>query len=126
MDERGSQSLEFALVLPLIGILALLLLHAAVLGGDLIAAQGAARAAARMAAVDGDAAAHAAARVVAGSRSMHLRLDPGEGARGGGGLVTATVQLRSAAFGGRVTVPGHAVMPVEHPAGEPLAGGASL
>lgn len=116
MGERGSQSLEFALVLPLIGILALFLLHAAVLGSDLIAAQGAARAAARAAAVGGDGHAHEAARAVAGSRPLQLRLEPGEAARAHGDLVEATVHLRSAAFGGRVTVPGHAAMPVEAPA----------
>lgn len=59
VGERGSQAVEFALVLPAVLVLALVLLHAAMLGSDFVAAQALAAQAARTAAVDGPAAARA-------------------------------------------------------------------
>jgi hypothetical protein len=59
VGERGSQAVEFALVLPAVLVLALALLHVAVLGSEFVAAQAMAAQIARAAAVDGPGAARA-------------------------------------------------------------------
>lgn len=115
-DERGSQTLEFALVVPLaLWLLASLLLFA-VVGAELVAAQGIAREAARAAAVGSDAEARNAAKAGAGSRQFDLRLLPPDGARQPGDLVSARLRLRSAVaanLGLDLWLPAHAVMRTE-------------
>lgn len=106
-DECGSQALEFAMVLPLFGILLALLLHTGLLLGDVVMAQGIAREIARAAAVEGDAAAHDAGRELAGARDIRIELAPRDG------LVEARVELRSPVFaqaGIDVWVPARAAM----------------
>lgn len=113
--ERGSQTLEFALLLPLVVLLLVVLLHAGLLAGDLVTAQGLAREAARVAAVADDAATRGALERAAGRRHVELTLDP-SGTRSPGTLVTAEVRLRSRAFdrfAPAVWLPAQAVMRVE-------------
>lgn len=93
-----------------------LLLHGALLGADLVAAQTVAVQAARVAAVDDDAAVRVAAAQAAGGRPLKVTLQPDDTRRAPGDVVTATVQLRSsafAAFGATVWCPGRAAMRVE-------------
>lgn len=114
--ERGSQTLEFALTIPAVVLLLVLVLHAGLLGVDLVAAQGMAREAARTAAVDDDVAVQSAARAAAGRRPVRVTLTPPAGTRRPGDVVTARLELASrgfAAFGVRVWVPAHASMRVE-------------
>lgn len=114
--ERGSQTLEFALTIPAVVLLLVLVLHAGLLGVDLVAAQGMAREAARTAAVDDDAAVQSAARAAAGRRPVRVTLTPPGGTRRPGDVVTARLELASrgfAAFGVRVWVPARASMRVE-------------
>lgn len=114
--ERGSQTLELALTVPMIVLLLVLVLHAGLVGLDLVAAQGMAREAARIAAVDTDAAVRHGARAAAGSRGVRVTLTPPDGARRPGDTVTARLELASrgfAAFGARVWVPARAAMRVE-------------
>lgn len=115
--QRGSQTLEFALVLPLATLLAVLALHAGLLAADLVAVQGLAREAARAAAVSGDAATRATLEQAAGRQPVRLTLDPAS-PRSPGALVTAQVSLESRAFrafGQKVWLPARAVMRVEDP-----------
>lgn len=105
------------MVLPAVVLLLALVLHAGLVGMDLVVAQGLAREAARVAAVDGDDAVRRALRAAAGRRPVQLRLDPPAGQREPGGTVTARVRVRSrafAAFGARVWLPADATMRVEH------------
>lgn len=114
--EEGSQSLELALLLPAVVLLLTLLVHAALLGADLVAAQGVAREAARVAAVADDAAVRKASATAAGNRPVEVTLQPPAGARVPGRQVTAAVRLRSRAFeafGLRVWLPAEATMRVE-------------
>lgn len=113
--ECGSVALEVALVLPLSALVLVVLLHTAVLGRDVVAAQSLAREAARVAAVGDDAAVRAAAEEAAGS-AVRVELNPPAGMRSTGDLVTADVRLHSRAFapfGADVWVPARAVMRVE-------------
>ncbi len=115
LPERGSQTLEFALALPLVTLLIVLVLHAGLLAVDLVAAQGLAREAARVAAVADDAATRRALAEAAGRRPVELTLVP-VGPREPGTLVTAEVSLRSRAFqpfGPGIWLPARAVMRVE-------------
>lgn len=114
--ERGSQTLEFALTLPAVVLLLVVLLHAGLLGVDLLAAQTFAREAARTAAVDDDDAVRRRARAAAGARPVRVTLTPSAGARQPGDVVTARLQLASrgfAPFGVRVWLPAEASMQVE-------------
>lgn len=114
--ERGSQTLELALSIPMVVFLLVLLLHAGLLGLDLVAAQGMAREAARTAAVDTDAVVRDRAQAAAGTRPVRVTLTPPEGARHPGDTVTARLELASrgfAGFGARVWVPAQAAMRVE-------------
>lgn len=114
--ERGSQTLEFALTIPAVVLLLVLVLHAGLLGVDLVAAQGMAREAARTAAVDDDVAVQSAARASAGRRPVRVTVTPPAGTRRPGDVVTARLELASrgfAAFGVRVWVPAQASMRVE-------------
>lgn len=114
--EHGSQTIEFALVLPAVLVLLVLVLHAGVMAADLVAAQGLAREAARAAAVSDDGTARAMARGAAGRRPVEVTFAPASGARAPGDLVTARLRLRSkafAAFGVPVWLPGQATMRVE-------------
>ena len=116
--ERGSQALELALALPFIVLGLVIVLHAAVLAGDLVAAQNVAFQAARVAAVSDDEAVAAAVRDAAGRRSVDLELEPPGPQRRAGDLVAATVRLRSKAFGpfGVTTwAPAKATLRVERP-----------
>lgn len=113
--EAGSQALEFALVLPAVFLVLALVLQAGVVGAELVLAQTVAREAARAAAVEDDASARERAARVAG-RPATVVLDPPDGSRMPGDLVTARVELESRAFaavGVRVRLPGVAVMRVE-------------
>lgn len=104
------------MTIPAVVLLLVLLLHAGLLGVDLVAAQGMAREAARTAAVDDDAAVRAAARAAARSRPVRVTLTPPAGQRRPGEVVTARLELRSrafSAFGARVWVPAQASMRVE-------------
>jgi hypothetical protein len=72
-DESGSQTIEFALVVPAALLLLVLILHAGVMAADLVAAQGLAREAARAAAVSDDGAARAVTHSAAGRRPVESR-----------------------------------------------------
>lgn len=114
--EQGSAALELALVLPLVVLLLVVLLHAAVLGSDVVAAQGVAREAARVASVADDREVQQAVRRAAGRRDLRVEVHPPASARSAGDTVTASISLRSAAFspfGADVWVPARAVMRVE-------------
>jgi Flp pilus assembly protein TadG len=115
-DESGSQTIEFALVVPAALLLLVLILHAGVMAADLVAAQGLAREAARAAAVSDDAAARAVTHSAAGRRPVEVTFAPTSNARVPGDLVTARLRLRSrafAAFGVPVWLPAQATMRVE-------------
>jgi hypothetical protein len=117
-DERGSQTLELALALPFIVLGVAVLLQAAVLGGDLVAAHSVAFQAARTAAVADDATVDAAVREAAGRRPVQVVLDPPSTTRRAGDLVAATVRLRSsafAAFGPSIWLPAKVTLRVERP-----------
>ena len=116
--EEGSQSLEFALVIPFVVLAMTLLLHGAVLGADLVAAQAVALQAARVASTADDQAVAQAARRAAGQRPVEVSVDPPDSRRGAGDLVAATVRLRSAAFapfGATVWIPARATLRTERP-----------
>lgn len=113
--QRGSQALEFALVLPAVVVLLVLALHAGLLATDLVAVQGLAREAARAAAVGGDDATRAALAAAAGDRPVTVTLTPAD-PRVPGTLVTAEVRLRTrafTAFGSQAWLPARATMRVE-------------
>lgn len=103
------------MVLPAVVLLLVALIHTALLGADLITAQGVAREAARVAAVGDDEAVRAAVTRAVGSRPFQVDLQPPDGRRAGD-LVTATLRLRSrafASFGIDVWLPARATMRVE-------------
>lgn len=109
-SDRGSQALEFAMVLPLMGMLLVLFVHTGLLLADVVTAQGIARQVARSAAVDGDDVARDVGRRLAGSRAVRLRLERDAG------LVEARVELRSDVFasvGARPWIPARATMQAE-------------
>lgn len=110
-DDGGSQALEFAMVLPLFGLLIALLTQTGLLLGDVVMAQGIAREVARTAAVDDEAAGRAVGRELAGRRDVRVDLTDEDG------LLAVRVELRSTAFGStgvEVWLPGRAVMRREH------------
>ena len=118
-EEGGSQALEFAMVLPMFGILLALLLHTGLMLGDVVMAQGIAREIARTAAVEGDAAARDAGRELAGARDIRVELAPRDG------FVEAKVALRSPVFapaGVDVWVPARAAMRPEGALSEAVDG----
>jgi hypothetical protein len=113
--ERGSQTLELAMLVPAVTLLAVLLVHAGILGADVVTAQLLAREAARAAATGGAEAAADALAEAAGSRPAQLELSPSSPAVGE--IVAATVRVRSAAFapfGIEVWLPARAAMRTEH------------
>lgn len=117
-DERGSQTVEFALAVPFVVLALILVLHAALFAADLVAANAVAFAAARVATIDDDAAVNAAARSAAGRRSVEVTLDPPDTRRTAGQLVVTTVRVRSAAFealGATVWIPARMTLRVERP-----------
>jgi hypothetical protein len=114
--ERGSQSLELALVLPAVVLLLVMLVHAGLLGADLVLAQGLAREAARTAALGNESALDAALRTAVGKRPVEVSVTPPAERRQAGELVTVRLRVRSrafAAFGADVWVPARATMRVE-------------
>lgn len=116
--EAGSQTLELALAVPFVILALTVLLHTAVLGADLVAAQNVALQAARVAAVDDDEAVAAAVAHAAGRRPVDVEVQPVSGDRRAGDLVAATVRLRSRAFaplGVTVWAPAKATVRVERP-----------
>lgn len=95
-----------------------LVLHGAVLAADVVTARGVAFQAARVAAVDDDAAVRRAVAAAAGRRPVEIDLDPPDTRRRAGNLVTARVRLRTAAFapfGPALWVPARVVTRVERP-----------
>lgn len=115
MGEQGTQTLEFALVLPLVVLVLVLGVHAGLLAVDLVRAQGLAREAARAAAVADDRTVDAALSAAAGQHAVALSLRP-ESPRQPGTLVTAEVRLRSRAFrafGQEIWLPASATMRTE-------------
>ena len=114
--QDGSAAVEVALCLPLVTLALVLIAHAAVLGADVVSAQGVAREAARVAAVSDDRVVREAADRAAGGRLAALDLSPPSPGRVMGEQVTVTVRLRSeafAAFGVSVEIPARATMRVE-------------
>lgn len=110
--ESGSQALEFALVVPLLGLLLGLLAQTGLLLADVVVAHGVAREVGRTAAVDGDDRARAVAGRVAGGRDV--RVDVG----GDDEVVEARVELATRAFaavGVRLWLPARAVFRREGP-----------
>jgi Flp pilus assembly protein TadG len=118
-DDHGSQALEFAMVLPLFGLLLALFVHTGLLLGDVVMAQGIAREVARSAAVEGDAAARDVGRALVGRRDVRIEIAPRDG------LVEARVELRSPVFastGVDVWVPARVAMRPEGPLSEAVDG----
>lgn len=118
-DDHGSQALEFAMVLPLFGLMLALFVHTGLLLGDVVIAQGIAREVARSAAVEGDAAARDVGRALAGRRDVRIEIAPRDG------LVEARVELRSPVFastGVDVWVPARVAMRPEGPLSEAVDG----
>jgi hypothetical protein len=103
------------MALPVVILLGVLVVHAGILGADVVSAQVLAREAARAAAVEGAEAAGPALEEAAGERPVELELDPET--LEAGQIVTATVRVRSAAFaafGFEVWLPARAAMRTEH------------
>lgn len=92
VDEAGSQVLEFAMVLPLLGIALALLAQTGLLLGDVLVAQGIAREAARTLAVEGDIDEADLVDRLAASRDVRLDVDRDDG------LVEVRAQLATRAF----------------------------
>jgi Flp pilus assembly protein TadG len=118
VSDRGSATVEVALLLPLVLVCVVLVFYSGLAATELLIAQSVAREAARTAAVDDDHAVLRAAREVAGRREVDVRTAPASGARRAGDLVTVEVSLRSHAFdrfGLAVWLPARAVMRVESP-----------
>lgn len=116
--DAGAQSVEFALTIPFVVLAVVVLLHAALFGADLVAANAVALQAARVASVDDDEAVRDAVRDAAGERPVEVTVDPPDSRRSAGDLVAATVRLRSAAFGAfgaTVDVPARVVLRTERP-----------
>jgi len=88
-DEHGQATVELALVLPLLALVLLGVVQVALVGRDSIAVTHAARAAARAAAIDVDAA-ETAARGATGLDPTRLSVTV-SGDRSSGGVVTVTV-----------------------------------
>lgn len=112
--DGGALSLETALVAPLIALLMLVVLHAAVLARDALLVQSAAREAARTAATTTrSAAVQRRARTAADGRSVEVEVDPQRW--GPGDVVVVTVRLASQAGGplGPVELTGTASARVE-------------
>jgi len=108
--EAGSQALEFAMVLPLLGVVIALLVQTGLLLADVVVAQGIAREVTRTAIVAGEAGAREVGRELAGDRELRLRFTRDEG------LIEARVNLRSTAFsavGPGLWVPARATMRME-------------
>lgn len=108
--EAGSQVLEFAMVLPLFGLLLAVLAQTALLLADVLVAQGIAREVARSAAVDGEAQAQQLADELAGDRDLRVDLDRD------GDLVEVRAELHTRAFaaaGADAWVPARATFRVE-------------
>jgi Flp pilus assembly protein TadG len=100
-EDGGSQALEFAMVLPLFGMLIALLVQTGLLLADVVAAQGIAREVVRTAVVEDRSAAREVGRDLAGrrdvriefvSRSQTTKLSDADD------LVEARVELRSNVF----------------------------
>jgi Flp pilus assembly protein TadG len=111
-EDGGSQALEFAMILPLFGLLIALLIQTGLLLADVVAAQGIAREVARTAAVEDRSAARDVGRDLAGRREVRIELSEADG------LVKAHVELRSSAFastGVGVWLPARAAMRPEGP-----------
>lgn len=90
--ETGSQALEFAMVVPLLGVLLGMLAHTGLLLADVQVVHGIAREVARTAAVDGDERAREVVEDMAGDRGVRLDLDDHDG------IVEAHVELATRAF----------------------------
>jgi len=110
--EAGSQALEFAMVVPLLGLLLGMLAQTGLLLADVQVAYGIAREAGRAAAVDGDERAREVVEELAGDRAVRLDLDDTDG------MVEARVELATGAFssvGVRLWLPASATFRRESP-----------
>jgi len=92
LGEAGSQALEFAMVVPLLGVLLGLLAQTGLLLADVQVVHGIAREAGRAAAVDGEQRAREVVEDLAGDRDVRLHVD------GADGMVEARVELATRAF----------------------------
>ena len=93
-------------------------LHAAVFGADLVAAQAVAFQAARVASTADDETVREAVAQAAGGRPVTVTVDPPDEQRSAGDLLAATVRLRSAAFtafGADVWIPARVSLRTERP-----------
>ena len=86
--ERGQATVELALCLPFVALLAAVVLEIGLLGADQIRLWNAAREAARVAAVDADAGAAREAAEASGPDPIELEIDPPAANRTQGGTVT--------------------------------------
>lgn len=115
-SDRGSQTLEFALVTPLVFMLLGLVLTSGLVGVEILQAQHIARETARAAAVAPDDDARAVAAELAGTRGLSTTITPASGSRQVGELLTAEIELQSAIadrFGLSLSLPAKAVMRTE-------------
>jgi Flp pilus assembly protein TadG len=118
--EAGSQALEFAMVVPLLGLLLGLVIQTGLLLADVVVAQGIAREAGRAAAVDGDDRARQVAERMAGDRQVRVEVD------GDAGVVEVGIELATGAFasvGVDLWLPARATFRREAPLGAGLDGG---
>ncbi|HSJ45872.1 MAG TPA: TadE/TadG family type IV pilus assembly protein [Euzebyales bacterium] len=112
--ETGSQALEFAMIVPLLGVLLGLLAQTGLLLADVLVAHGIAREAGRTAAVDGDEHARDVVEDLAGDRDVRLEFEDHDG------LVEARVELATRAFasvGVQLWLPARAAFRREAPVG---------
>ena len=110
--DAGSLSLEFALVIPVVFVLVMLVFHAAVYARDALVAQDAARAGARSAATTtSDDAVVEVVRAAVDGRAVDVVVTPS--LRRSGQLVSVAVTLTSRAGLGTTTVTVRAVAVVE-------------
>ena len=128
-EDGGSQALEFAMVLPLFGLLIALLVQTGLLLADVVAAQGIAREVVRTAVVEDRSAARQVGRDLAGRRDVRIEFVSRRRSAPSGGerrqttrlsdaddLVEARVELRSNVFastGIDVWLPARAAMRLE-------------
>ena len=117
-DERGSLTLEMALGVPVLFLLLMIVVHAAVFARDALLVQAAARDGARAAASSvSDIPVHAAIDAALGGRAHHVDVTPR--GRRPGQVVHVTVGMTSQAAFGDLSLTASAAARVEPAAAEP-------